>query len=158
MTENKRFKIRLADIWELIDYETKTILSVNNRANELIPVCDLLNGLHEERNYFERKKEEFLSKWSIVHTENIQLRQENEQLKRKVDFYKYFQKDERELEKENEYLKKSIKRQQSSNDECAKLIEEQQNENEQLKKELVELHEICAYYENRIKELNGDVE
>ena len=33
-----------------------------------------------------------------------------------------------------------------------------QKENEQLKKELVELHEICAYYENRIKELKGDVE
>ena len=33
-----------------------------------------------------------------------------------------------------------------------------QKENEQLKKELVELHEICAYYEHRIKELKGDVE
>ena len=33
------------------------------------------------------------------------LEKENEQLKRKVDFYKYFQKDARELDKENEQLK-----------------------------------------------------
>lgn len=31
-------------------------------------------------------------------------------------------------------------------------------ENEQLKKDLLEVHEICAYYEGRIKELKGDVE
>lgn len=36
------------------------------------------------------------------------LNDENEELKRKVDFYKYFQKDARELEKENEQLKKVI--------------------------------------------------
>ena len=33
------------------------------------------------------------------------LQKENEELKQKVDFYKYFQKDARELEKENEQLK-----------------------------------------------------
>lgn len=37
-----------------------------------------------------------------------ELDNENEQLKQKVDFYKYFQKDTRELEKENEYLQKQI--------------------------------------------------
>lgn len=37
------------------------------------------------------------------------LTEENEQLKTKVDFYKYFQKDARELEKENEQLKKENK-------------------------------------------------
>ena len=31
-----------------------------------------------------------------------------------------------------------------------------EKENEQLKSDLKELHEICAYYEMRIKELNGD--
>ncbi|WP_296849102.1 hypothetical protein [uncultured Methanobrevibacter sp.] len=38
-----------------------------------------------------------------------QLNDENDQLKQKVDFYKYFQKDARELEKENEQLKEEIK-------------------------------------------------
>lgn len=42
---------------------------------------DLLNDLLEEKEYFERKKEYFLSKWSIAHTENIQLRQEVAELK-----------------------------------------------------------------------------
>lgn len=37
------------------------------------------------------------------------LQEENEQLKQKVDFYKYFQKDARELEKENEQLKQRLK-------------------------------------------------
>lgn len=37
-----------------------------------------------------------------------QLNDENDQLKQKVDFYKYFQKDARELEKENEQLKKDV--------------------------------------------------
>lgn len=36
------------------------------------------------------------------------LQNENEQLKQKVDFYKYFQKDARELEEENERLKKEL--------------------------------------------------
>lgn len=36
------------------------------------------------------------------------LRIKNEQLKQKVDFYKYFQKDARELEKKNEQLKQTL--------------------------------------------------
>ena len=37
-----------------------------------------------------------------------QLTKENEQLKQKIDFYKYFQKDARELEKENEQLREEL--------------------------------------------------
>lgn len=37
-----------------------------------------------------------------------ELAEENEQLKQKVDFYKYFQKDARELEKENEQLRQKL--------------------------------------------------
>ena len=59
-------------------------------------LMDLLNALHEERNYFERKKEEFLSKWSIAHTESIQLKQENKQLKEELNA----------LHEENEQLRK----------------------------------------------------
>lgn len=55
-------------------------------------IADLLNELSEEREYFERKKEYFLSKWSIANTKNIQLRQKT-----------------KELEEENEVLKKKLK-------------------------------------------------
>lgn len=44
-------------------------------------VVDKLNELSEEKEYFERKKEYFLSKWSIVNVKNIQLRQEIDDLK-----------------------------------------------------------------------------
>lgn len=45
-------------------------------------VVDKLNELSEEKEYFERKKEYFLSKWSIVNAKNIQLRQEIKELKK----------------------------------------------------------------------------
>lgn len=72
---------------------------------------------------------------------------ENEQLKRKAldmemdrDYYRTKSASLEEgyirLQRENEQLKKSVKRQQGSNNECAKLIEEQQKENEHLKKEV----------------------
>ena len=48
----------------------------------------------------------------------------------------------KELEKENEQLKKSIKRQQLSNEECSKYIIEVAKENEQLKASNNELNEI----------------
>lgn len=44
----KRFKIKLSDIGELMDCETKTILAVSDIADELIPLCDLLNELYDE--------------------------------------------------------------------------------------------------------------
>lgn len=44
-------------------------------------VVDKLNELSEEKEYFERKKGYFLSKWSIVNSKNIQLRQEIKELK-----------------------------------------------------------------------------
>lgn len=48
-------------------------------------MSELLNELSEEKEYFERKKEHFLSKWSIDNAENIQLRQENKELKKEND-------------------------------------------------------------------------
>lgn len=44
-------------------------------------VVELLNELHEERNYFERKKCEYWNKFNLAHLDNINLRKENEQLK-----------------------------------------------------------------------------
>ena len=48
-------------------------------------IVNLLNELHEERNYFERKKCEYWNKFNLAHLDNIQLRQENEQLKQRND-------------------------------------------------------------------------
>ena len=55
-------------------------------------IVDKLNELSEEKKYFERKKEYFLSEWSIANAKNIQLRQKT-----------------KELEEENEVLKKKLK-------------------------------------------------
>ena len=48
-------------------------------------IVELLNELHEERNYFERKKCEYWNEFNLAHLDNIQLRQENEQLKQFKD-------------------------------------------------------------------------
>lgn len=54
-------------------------------------VCERLNDLNneneelkEERDYFERKKYEYHNKWNLAHLDNINLRKENEQLKKKI--------------------------------------------------------------------------
>lgn len=44
---------------------------------------EFLNELHEERNYFERKKCEYWNKFNLAHLDNINLRKENEQLKKR---------------------------------------------------------------------------
>lgn len=72
------------------------------------------------------------------------------------------------LSEENEWLKKSIKRQNSSNEECSKYIQEVAKENEELKKEVENLKDINArccneysYFHKRMMKLekeNGDVE
>lgn len=62
---------------------------------------------------------------------------------------------ERVLE-ENEWLKKSIKRQQSSNKECSKYIEELVKENEQLKSTNMEMEDYLGRLEERIKELKKE--
>lgn len=51
----KRFKIKLSDMGELMDCETKNLLAVHSIARELIPLCDLLNSLNDENK--ELKKE-----------------------------------------------------------------------------------------------------
>ena len=57
----------------------------DNKVMTYKEVVDLLNELHEERNYFERKKCEYWNKFNLAHLDNIQLRQENEQLKQRND-------------------------------------------------------------------------
>lgn len=54
------------------------------------------------------------------------------------------------LSNENEWLKKSIKRQQSSNEECSKYIEELVKENEQLKSENMEMEDYIGRLEKQI--------
>ena len=54
------------------------------------------------------KNHMFLKALNELSTDCSQLKKENAELKVKVDFYKDFQKDERELDKENEELKQKI--------------------------------------------------
>ena len=57
--------------------------AVLDNGKELLEdeVVELLNELHEERNYFERKKCEYWNKFNLAHLDNINLRKENKQLK-----------------------------------------------------------------------------
>ena len=96
----------------------------NENIVEPIKLIHLLNELFEEREYFERKKEYFLSKWSIAHAENIQLRQENKELKAEIEQSDLISEDivcadiqhqllkvtdeNKELKKENEQLKQKL--------------------------------------------------
>lgn len=59
---------------------------------------------------YDRKEDEYYFDMQLSEIEEImnKLAEENEQLKQKVNFYKYFQKDARELEKENEQLKQQV--------------------------------------------------
>ena len=74
----KRFKI-LGVYFPTTSQQIKD--SWTDKIYDFEECCGLLNDLLEEKEYFERKKEYFLSKWSIAHTENIQLRQEVAELK-----------------------------------------------------------------------------
>lgn len=96
----------------------------NENIVEPIKLIHLLNELFEEREYFERKKEYFLSKWSIAHAENIQLRQENKELKAEIEQSDLISEnivcadiqhqllkvtdENKELKKENEQLKQKL--------------------------------------------------
>lgn len=55
MNENKRFKIKLSDIGELMDCDTQSILAVSSIANELIPLCNLLNKLNNENEQLKKE-------------------------------------------------------------------------------------------------------
>lgn len=106
--------------WEMI-YENSMTAKEN---------VDELNDLYEERNYFERKKEEFLSKWSIAHSENTQLRKENKDLEKEVLEQEHRKwaciKEAHRLDLENEQLK----------EENQKLKEQLKNCTEKAKEEI----------------------
>lgn len=59
---NKRFKIKLSDIGELMDCDTQSILAVSSIANELIPLCDLLNNLQDENEQLKQSNKELIAK------------------------------------------------------------------------------------------------
>ena len=112
------------NVREIVDNEIGKTYDCEDAVN-------VLNELSEEKEYFERKKEYFLSKWSIVHAKNIQLRQEI-----------------KELKEDNEQLKKSEK---INTDYAEQIVEENQKlriakndlrkEKEQLQKENEQLKE-----------------
>lgn len=79
--KNKELKERIKQQEELISEQAIQLDYLKSENHHMKQVLDENNELKRERDYFERKKEEYLSKWSIAHSENIQLRQENEWLK-----------------------------------------------------------------------------
>lgn len=77
MTE-KRFTIEPTGIREcIVDNTNGEQLDTFDYTERL---CELLNDLYEERNYFERKKCEYWNDFNLAHLDNINLRKKNEQL------------------------------------------------------------------------------
>ena len=94
-------------------HETITILneqqSTIRRLQNLCGESDGENAKLRIENKRLQKEIKLLKPTNLEQYEQIvQLQKENEQLKQKVDFYKYFQKDARELEKENEQLRENL--------------------------------------------------
>ena len=78
---NKRFEF-YSD-----EYFVGVLDTVTGRTFNSLGIVDLLNDLYEERNYFERKKCEYWDKFNLAHLDNINLQEENEQLKKQIQIY-----------------------------------------------------------------------
>lgn len=100
MMKYERFTWKAEKLQHLDD---EVIMVVDNANKEwkghILNIVDMLNELNDERMMYK----------TTIDKRIVELEEENEQLKQKVDFYKYFQKDARELEKENELLRQMIK-------------------------------------------------
>lgn len=81
----KRFTHK-EDDWEILDNEEH--LAYAHSDYQADKICDLLNDLYEERNYFERKKCEYWNQFNLAHLDNINLRKENKQLKKELNAFK----------------------------------------------------------------------
>ena len=82
----KRFTINGKEI-----IQDKQVWCMANSEHCADVISTAMNELHkenqkllDEKNYSERKKCEYFNKWNNAHLDNIQLRQENEQLKSNV--------------------------------------------------------------------------
>lgn len=76
-------------------------------------VVHKLNDLHEERNYFEKKKCEYWNKFNLAHLDNINLQEENDILKQKLrkNYIANKQYEElKRLQEENERLRNQLER------------------------------------------------
>lgn len=59
--------------------------SINDLTLSILDLQEKLKEVKEERDYFERKKCEYFNKYNKKHLANIQLREENEQLKQTIE-------------------------------------------------------------------------
>ena len=97
MTEDKRFiMIKSNGLYVPIDKQQQYNFSGLEDESDCMRIINVLNILYDMK----------------VDNEKIAnyLLEENEQLKKEVDFYKYFQKGTRELKRENKQLKEKLKR------------------------------------------------
>lgn len=75
---NKRFKTN--EVGCIVDLRDKHLKNYDGEE-----IVDLLNELSEEKNYFEKKKCEYFNKWNLSHLDNINLKKENERLKKEIE-------------------------------------------------------------------------
>lgn len=68
----------------VFDNEKQHTLYIDEVVNLLNWLINENKELKEERNYFERKKCEYFNKYNKKHLDNIQLKEENEQLKKEI--------------------------------------------------------------------------
>ena len=97
MTEDKRFiMIKSNGLYVPIDEQQQYNFSGLKDESDCMRIINVLNILYDMK----------------IENEKIAnyLLEENEQLKKEVDFYKYFQKGTRELKRENKQLKEKLKR------------------------------------------------
>lgn len=114
--ENKHYHT-LQEIVELLnqlDKDSKKLNELHEENQRLKSIFQLeRRDLIEQNNNYRQSLNERLRKenneWVVdyngLHTECAGCQEENKSLRQKVDFYKDFQKDARELEKENEELR-----------------------------------------------------
>ena len=106
-------------VFDNVKEKRMTALQTTKRLNEqqdtifkLQNLCGESDGENAKLRIENKRLEKevnLLRPTNIEQYEQIQkLQEENEKLKQKVDFYKYFQKDARELEKENEKLRENL--------------------------------------------------
>ena len=108
MIENKRFTFNGVSIE---DHAKKDLIYVggNDNLSALAEYLDELQDedikLRKENNQLKKENSKLILDYNRVNAEYEWFKKENKDLRQMVDFYKDFQKDVRELEKENEELR-----------------------------------------------------
>ena len=142
----KRFDFNLV----IGEDEHKGLIFCNGKILKTTDVVYLLNELWKENvqlnREFDRIYEIIKQQKGLISEQAIQLdylQAENQHMK--------------EVLETNEWLKKSLKRQQSSNEECSKYIKEVVKENEQLKSTNMEMEDYLGRLEEQLDYIQNSI-